>query len=204
MKDIGKFFKRHNPFGRKQRKEEGQRDSLSQLREAREGLYSRLMDCERLEKNWLQEGKESSVQSRKLRLSAQLVQKRKEIGRLNSQISAMDHRINILEAHFSNKDIIAQNKVATMPTTEELTDHAVEAEQILEILSCDAQLSSSLTDALDISPEEAQVILEFEEKLADREEQAVMVEFNEPSPSEVDNAVDTQQRWLDKDKQASA
>jgi hypothetical protein len=98
------------------------------------------------------------------RLAAQLAQLRKDIIRQNTTAAMLNQQINIISTDIHNLTLIQQGQIARLPETQELTEHAVAAEEMLESLNADAEMVGTLETGMDI-------------KLASADEQAILKEF---------------------------
>lgn len=110
------------------------------------------------------------------RLAAQLAQLRKDITRQNATAAMLNKQINIVSTDIHNLTLIQQGEMASLPDTEELTENAVRAEEMLETLKADADLVSSLETGI-------------EESLTSDEELAILREFKEeaePAPAKAE------------------
>jgi len=144
----------------RQERQEDQRVLLIQRRTKMEEDIRRL---EMKETQLLYDGKNSTSALQKRRFAAQIAQLRKDINRHRQSVALLNKQIDIAATDLHNKAIIETAKAAQLPTTEELTDHAVQAEQMLETLSADADMVSSFeTVDMPISDEEAAIMAEFD------------------------------------------
>lgn len=138
----------------------------AQLSSRRDRLYDDIGKMEKREADILKQGKEASSSVVKRRLAAQLAQVRKDIARQNTTANMLNQQINIISTDIHNLTLIMQGNVAQLPNTEELTENAVKAEEMLETLSADADMVAGLETGLaDIgtSAEEQAILKEFEE-----------------------------------------
>ncbi len=165
----------------------------ARLAQRRDRLYEDISTLEKREGELLAQGRSTQSQVTRRRLAAQLVQLRKDIARQNTAANMLNQQINILSTDIHNLTLIQQGQMARLPDTEELTQNAVKAEEMLETLRSDADLVSSLETGLAdmaASSEELAILKEFEEAAAPgapagQEPQDVrraMAEFDEPAP----------------------
>ncbi len=137
----------------------------AQLSSRRDRLYDDIGKMENREADILKQGKEATSSVVKRRLAAQLAQVRKDIARQNTTASMLNQQINIISTDIHNLTLIMQGNVAQLPDTDELTENAVKAEEMLETLKADADMVSSLETGLaDIgtSDEEMAILQEFD------------------------------------------
>jgi hypothetical protein len=118
---------------------------------------------------------------------------RKDISRQNTTANMLNQQINILSTDIHNLTLIQQGQMASLPDTEELTQNAVKAEEMLETLKADADMVTSLETGLaDVasSDEELAILQEFDapetappDRASERGEvREVMDEFEVPEP----------------------
>ena len=137
----------------------------------RDRLYEDIGKLEAAEADMLKQGKETQSTVTRRRLAAQLAQRRKDISRQNTTAKMLSQQIDIISTDIHNLTLIQQGNIAQLPTTEELTENAVQAEEMLESLKVDADLVSSLETGLSeisTSDEELAILREFEQS-AERE-----------------------------------
>ena len=153
---------------------------LSQRRAAlaqrRDRIYEDIAKFEKKEAELLEQGRAASSNVPKRRIAAQLAQVRKDIGRQNTTASMLNQQINIISTDIHNLTLIKQGEMAKLPDTQELTENAVKAEEMLESLKADADLVAGLETGLEGT-------MESEEELA------ILAEFDEPA--QADKVADT-------------
>lgn len=145
------------------------------LAQRRDRIYEDITKLEKREAEMLEQGKAAKSSVPRRRLAAQLAQLRKDIARQNTTAAMLNQQLNIISTDIHNLTLIKQGQMASLPQTEELTEHAVHAEEMLETLKADSDLVSSLETGM-------------EETLASAEELAILREFEEadekPAPAE--------------------
>jgi len=135
------------------------------LSQRRDRIYDDIVKLENKEADLLEQGKAAKSAVPRRRLAAQLAQLRKDIARQNTTAAMLNQQINIISTDIHNLTLIQQGQVAKLPETEELTEHAVAAEEMLETLKADAELVGGLEtgmDAMLASAEEQAILKEFE------------------------------------------
>lgn len=143
------------------------------LAQRRDRIYADIGKLEKREAELLAEGKAAASDVVRRRIAAQLAQQRRDIARHNTTASMLNQQINIISTHIHNLTLIQQGQMARLPDTQELTQDAVRAEEMLESLRADADLVSSLETGIAdtvTSEEELAILKEFEE--ADRAAEA--------------------------------
>lgn len=135
------------------------------LAQRRDRIYDDIVKLEAKEADLLAQGKAAASAVPRRRLAAQLAQMRKDIARQNTTAAMLNSQINIISTDIHNLTLIQQGQVASLPATEELTEHAVAAEEMLETLKADMELVGGLETGMDVmlaSAEEQAILKEFE------------------------------------------
>jgi hypothetical protein len=136
------------------------------LSQRRDRIYEDIAKLERRESDLLHEGRTSASTIAKRRLAAQLAQLRRDIARQNTTAAMLNQQINIISTDIHNLTLIQQGQVAQLPDTEELTQNAVRAEEMLETLKANADLISNLETGMaetSTSADELAILKEFEQ-----------------------------------------
>ena len=147
-------------------------NKINLLAEKRAALSSKLdrlfEDIEKLEKKeatLVAEGKASNSKVAKLRLAAQVERLRKDITRFNTTGSMLNKQINIISTHIHNLEMSQTGEMGALPDSDELTEAAVGAEEMLERLNASDDLVSSLEVGMAesaISDSQAAILAEFD------------------------------------------
>ncbi len=147
-------------------------NKINLLAEKRAALSSKLdrlfEDIGKLEKKeaaLVEEGKASNSKVAKLRLAAQVERLRKDITRFNTTASMLNKQINIISTHIHNLEMAQTGEMGALPDSDELTEAAVGAEEMLERLNASDDLVSSLEVGMAesaISDSQAAILAEFE------------------------------------------
>ncbi|QDV92172.1 hypothetical protein RAS2_32860 [Phycisphaerae bacterium RAS2] len=142
---------------------------LAERRAALSGRLDRMYDdiarLEKREADMVEEGRKQTSQVAKRRLASQIAHLRKDISRCNTSASILSKQINIISTHIHNLELARTGTAAEMPTSEELTEAAVNAEEMLEQLSANDELVTGLEVGLaetSISEDEAAILKELE------------------------------------------
>ena len=153
-------------------REGGEAEKINLLAERRAGLaqrrdriYEDIGKLEEKEAKLLEQGRGGASPIAKRRLAGQLAQLRKDIRRQNTTTNMLNSQINILSTNIHNLTLIQQGQMAQLPDTEELTETAVQAEEMLESLQADAEMVGGLETGLDevmTGDEELEILKEFE------------------------------------------
>lgn len=137
------------------------------LAQRRDRIYEDIGNLEKKEADLLGQGKAATSSVPKRRLAAQIAQLRKDIARQNTTAAMLNQQINIISTDIHNLTLIQQGQLAQLPDSEELTAHAVEAEELLETLKADAELVGGLEMGLEntlVNADEMAILKEFEEE----------------------------------------
>ena len=136
------------------------------LAQRRNRLYEEIASLEEKEAELLKQGRENKSAVVRRRLVAQISQLRKDIARQNTTANMLNQQINIISTDVHNLTLIQQGEAASLPNTQELTENAVRAEEMLETLKADSDLVSSLETGVGealMGGEEADILAEFDE-----------------------------------------
>lgn len=149
---------------------------LSERRAALSDRLNRMYDdigkLEKREGEMIAEGQKASSQVVKRRVAAQIAHLRKDISRCNTSAAMLSKQINIISTHIHNLQLSEAGATAQLPTSEELTEAAVNAEEILESLNASADLVTGLEVGMAesvMSAEEADILKELEGPQTERE-----------------------------------
>ena len=135
------------------------------LAQRRDRIYEDITKLEDKEADLVGQGKAATSQVPRRRLAAQIAQMRKDIARHNTSAGMLNQQINIISTDIHNLTLIQQGELAKLPDTEELTENAVKAEEMLESLKADADLVGGLEMGMEqalVSDDELAVLREFE------------------------------------------
>ncbi|MCG8405498.1 MAG: hypothetical protein MI923_09910 [Phycisphaerales bacterium] len=128
-------------------------------------LYEDIGKLEKREEKLRQEGKAAGSQVAKRSKAAQISRLRKEIARCNTSAAMLSKQINIISTHIHNLELAQTGNIAQLPSSEDLTEAAVNAEEILEQLNASDDLVSSLDIGMAesaMSDDEAEILRELE------------------------------------------
>lgn len=128
-------------------------------------LYEDIGKLEKREAQLLDEGKATSSQVVRRRVASQISRLRKDIARCNTSASMLSKQINVISTHIHNLELAQTGNIAKLPSSEELTQAAVTAEEILEQLGASDELVSGLDVSMaesSLSDDEADIMRELE------------------------------------------
>jgi hypothetical protein len=135
------------------------------LAQRRDRLYEEIGTLEQREDELLTQGRQNTSTVVRRRLAAQIAQLRKDIARQNTTAAMLNQQINIIATDVHNLTLIQQGKAAELPDTQELTENAVRAEEMLESLQADADMVGNLGTGMNdmlASAEERDILAEFD------------------------------------------
>ena len=135
------------------------------LAQRRDRIYEDIGGLEKKEADLFAQGKAATSHVPKRRLAAQLAQLRKDIVRQNTTAAMLNKQIDIISTDIHNLTLIQQGEMASLPDTDELTENAVRAEEMLETLKADSELVGSLETGLEealTSDDELAILQEFD------------------------------------------
>lgn len=128
-------------------------------------MYEDIGELEKKEARLVDEGKASSSKVTRIRLAGQIERLRKDIQRFNTTASMLSKQINIISTHIHNLEMSQTGSMAQLPTSDELAEAAVGAEEMLEQLNASDDLVSSLEVGMAesaLSDTQADILKEFE------------------------------------------
>lgn len=129
-------------------------------------MYEDIGKLEQKEEQLRVEGKATASKVSKRRIAGQISRMRKDISRCNTSAALLSKQINVISTHIHNLELAQTSSTAQLPTSEELTEAAVNAEEMLEQLNASDDLVSSLEVGMAesaISDDEAEILRELEE-----------------------------------------
>lgn len=141
-------------------------ESRIKLAHRRDRIYEDISRLEKREQSLFDEGKQAQSSVVKRRVASQVAQLRKDISRLHTTASMLNQQINVLSTDIHNLTLLKQGQMARLPSAEELTDHAVAAEEMLETLGADARMVEGLEAGIAeqaMSDDEAAILKELEQ-----------------------------------------
>jgi hypothetical protein len=88
--------------------------------------------------------KQASGAIGKRRITSQMLQLRKDLERRQQLLSVLNQQINVVSTHLHNLELVQQGQVASLPNTDEMTEDAVKAEEVLAELEANSELAGSV------------------------------------------------------------
>jgi hypothetical protein len=117
------------------------RTALSQQRDR---AYEDMATMEQQEAGLKRQFQEATGSITKRRVTAQMLQLRKEVERRQQLLSVLNQQIEVVSTHLHNLELVQQGQTAQLPDTDEITADAVKAEEMLADLQSSTELTGSL------------------------------------------------------------
>ena len=149
-----------------------------------DALYDELRSLESRNDRLVQEGRETKSEISRRRLASQIKTVRDAIARTNTKISVYQQKMGIMDAFLHNHEI-RQAIDDSLPTSHELTDELVRAEETMEALSDATDVLETVQFVSEPSREEQNIMKEFEvETLAEEKFPSPPIEIPEKHRAE--------------------
>ncbi len=142
------------------------------------------------ERSALEQGAAAKSTAEKKQVAGRLIRLRRELQRHRAQAQLLTRQIDVIGTHIHHLTLKEQGRRLELPTSEELTREAAEAEQIMTEISANAELAGSIEvsgETLGMADEEAAIFAEFDEIAEGAPAATKQAEARaaEPSPEEV-------------------
>lgn len=178
--------------GEEARKINALTERRAKLASRRDRLYEDISRLEERESDLMGQGRETPSATVKRRVATQVKQLRDDMERLNAAARMIGQQIDVISTHIHNLTMIQQGQAARLPSSEEITQDAVRAEEMLEQLGAEVELASSLGGVVKetgLSQDELAILSELEGPAPAREEvkpqpQAPPAQTERPRPLE--------------------
>ncbi len=130
----------------------------------RDRAYEDMTALEGQENQLKEQFKEANGTITKRRVTGQMLQLRKDLERRQQLLSVLNQQINVVSTSLHNLEVVQQGQAAKLPDTDEITEDAVKAEEMLAQLEADAELAGSVGNigAAGMSDEEKALYEELE------------------------------------------
>jgi len=142
----------------------------AQLTQRRDRTYDDISKLEQREEHLFREGRQTPSEATRRLKATQIKAVQDDIKRHAATAKMLSQQIEIISTDIHNLTLIQQGQSAQLPNTEDLTDHAVRAEEILEQLTADADLTDTLT-------------VGATDQAMSTEEQAIFEQLSQPEPA---------------------
>lgn len=137
----------------------------ARLVQRRDRLYDDITKLEQREGDLLKQGREAASATTKRRVATQIKQVRDDMERLGATARMLGQQVDVISTHIHNLTLIQQGQLAKLPSSEEITEDAVRAEEMLEQLNAEVDLAGSLSSGITgsaVSDEELDILKELE------------------------------------------
>ena len=114
------------------------------LSQQRDRAYEDMTALEKQEAELKQQFKDAGGAITKRRITGQMLQLRKDLEQRQQLLSMLNQQVNVVSTHLHNLELVQQGQAARLPDTDEITEDAVKAEEILAQLEADAELAGSV------------------------------------------------------------
>lgn len=139
-------------------------ETVDELSSQRDKIYEDTSAIEQQEAKLLEQGKTNKSKIVRKRLASQLIQLRRDLQRRHTTAAMINGQVDILSTDIHNRTLLQQEAMANLGYSDKLTENAVKAEEILETLSSDVALASTLEPCEELaSQEELDILKEFDE-----------------------------------------
>lgn len=120
------------------------RTALSQQRDR---AYEELGTLEQQDQALRTQFKEAATTSTKRRITSQLLQLQKDLERRQQLVQVLNTQVNVVSTHLHNLELVQQGQTAKLPDSEQITEDAVKAEEMLADLEASAELAGSVAQS---------------------------------------------------------
>ena len=114
------------------------------LSQQRDRAYEDMGALEQQEAALKDQFKEAAGSITKRRITGQMLQLRKDLERRQQSLAVVNQQINVVSTHLHNLELVQQGTGAHLPDTDEITEDAVKAEEMLAQLEADSELAGSV------------------------------------------------------------
>jgi hypothetical protein len=139
------------------------------LSQQRDRAYDEMSSLETQEAKLKQQFKDAAGAITKRRVTSQMLQLRKDLERRQQLLSMLNQQVDVVSTHLHNLGLVQQGSAAKLPNTDEITEDAVKAEEILAQLEADSELAGSIGQiaTASMSDEEKALFEELEKETGD-------------------------------------
>jgi hypothetical protein len=110
----------------------------------RDKTYEDMTVLEQQESSLKEQFKNAGGAIGKRRITGQMLQLRKDLERRQQLLSVLNQQINVVSTHLHNLELVQQGQVASLPNTDEMTEDAVKAEEVLAELEANAEMAGTV------------------------------------------------------------
>jgi len=156
------------------------------LTQQRDASHDEVFKLEKKESDLKKEFKANdSIVTRK-RITAQMVQLRKEIDRRTQLLTVLNQQINVVGTHLHNLELLEQGRASNLPSSDEIATDAAAAEEMLAQLQADSEMADSMSTTVTagMSSEEQQLYEELLKESGEGPSTATAESSDEPNEPE--------------------
>ena len=142
-----------------------------QLEQQRHEIDQRLHALEEEEKSIVDKGAAAKSDAERKQLASKLVRTRRDLRRVRAQADIFTQQIDVLGTHIHHLTLEEQGKRIALPSAEELTAEAAQAETMMADLAVKADLAAGIEVGAQsplMQEEEAAILEEFKQAAAER------------------------------------
>jgi len=143
-----------------------------QIEQQRFELDEKVNALEANERQMIQQGANAAAAAEKKQVAGKLMRLRRELRRHRGQAQLFTQQIDIIGTHIHHLTLAEQGKRLTLPSAEDLTREAAQAEQVMTEVAVNADLAANIE-------------VTGETPLMAEEEQAIFEEFNQVAASQI-------------------
>ena len=125
------------------------------------------------ERQMIQQGANAAAAAEKKQVAGKLMRLRRELRRQRGQAQLFTQQIDIIGTHIHHLTLAEQGKRLTLPSAEDLTREAAQAEQVMTEVAVNADLAASI----EVTGETPM--------MAEEEQAAIFEEFNQVAASQI-------------------
>ena len=140
-----------------------------QLEQQRHEVDQRVTALEAEERGAVEQGAVAKTDVERKQLAGRLVRVRRDLRRVRAQANIFTQQIDILGTHIHHLTLAEQGKRVSLPSSEELTQQAAQAEQMIKELAVNADLAAGIEVGAQtplMAEEEAAIFEEFKQAAA--------------------------------------
>ena len=151
----------------------------------RDKTYEDMTVLEQQEAGLKEQFRQASGAIGKRRITSQMLQLRKDLERRQQLLSVLNQQINVVSTHLHNLELVQQGQVASLPNTDEMTEDAVKAEEVLAELEANSEMAGSVGSIGNsgMTAEEQALFEELEQETGEKSATSVSSASNRTSAS---------------------
>ena len=155
-----------------------------QIEQQRAEVDEKIDKFEAHERQLLEQGAEATSAAVRKQFAGKLMRTRRELGRHRAQAQMFTQQIDVIGTHIHHLTLAEQGKRLELPSAEDLTQEAAQAEQVMAETAANAELAASIEVAGEtpmMEEEEAAIFAEFDQVASKTTPQPAEPEATEPA-----------------------